>query len=191
MKPFVEASMKRFWCARVDRLQLEKAGLLLRPFCLRRLKEDVEKSLPPRVCSLGCCAGLQVMALTQHISSSRLLPTRRRQSRGLQCCFRVVQSSMPALAERLTCCRGGQVETRINCPLSAMQTFWYRRLLLKDSKMLKSLEAEFSSDPNVQVSPIPSAELLCVVRCGLGTLGQLCSFSCSNRFYNQWFCKEE
>ncbi|KAK9840665.1 hypothetical protein WJX81_008358 [Elliptochloris bilobata] len=75
---------------KVDRAQLEKAGLLLRPFCLRRLKEDVEKSLPPRV------------------------------------------------------------ETRINCPLSAMQTFWYRRLLLKDSKMLKSLEAEFSSDPNVQ-----------------------------------------
>jgi len=34
---------------RVDRAQLEKAGLLLRPFCLRRLKEDVEKSLPPRV----------------------------------------------------------------------------------------------------------------------------------------------
>ena len=56
-------------------------------------------------------------------------------------------------AERLTCCGGGQVETRINCPLSAMQTFWYRRLLLKDSKMLKSLEAEFSSDPNVQVGP--------------------------------------
>ncbi len=34
---------------RVDRAQLERAGLLLRPFCLRRLKEDVEKSLPPRV----------------------------------------------------------------------------------------------------------------------------------------------
>ncbi len=46
---------------------------------------------------------------------------------------------------------GVQVETRINCPLSAMQTFWYRRLLLKDTKMLKSLEAEFSNDPTVQV----------------------------------------
>lgn len=65
MKPFDKASMKWLWRARVDRLQLEKAGLLLRPFCLRRLKEDVEKSLPPRVCSLGCCAGLQPMALTQ------------------------------------------------------------------------------------------------------------------------------
>ena len=184
MKPCVEASVKRLWCARVDRLQLEKAGLLLRPFCLRRLKEDVEKSLPPRVCSLGCWAGLQVMALAQHMSCSRLLPARRRQSRGLQRCFRVVQSSMPALAERLTCCGGGQVETRINCPLSAMQTFWYRRLLLKDSKMLKSLEAEFSSDPNVQVSPVPSAELLCMGRCGLGALGQLCSLSCLNTLYS-------
>ena len=85
---------------------------------------------------------------------------------------------MPTLAERLTCCGARQVETRINCPLSAMQTFWYRRLLLKDSKMLKSLEAEFSSDPNVQVSPVPSAKLLCMVGCGLGPLGQLCSFSC-------------
>ncbi len=66
------------------------------------------------------------------------------------------------LAERLTCCGCGQVETRINCPLSAMQTFWYRRLLLKDSKMLKSLEAEFSSDPKVQVSPVFRANLLCV-----------------------------
>lgn len=32
-----------------------------------------------------------------------------------------------------------------------MQTFWYRRLLLKDSKMLKNLEAEISNDPSVQV----------------------------------------
>ncbi len=35
-----------------------------------------------------------------------------------------------------------QVETRITCPLSAMQTFWYRRLLLKDSRMLAAIEAE-------------------------------------------------
>lgn len=48
-------------CAgRVDRAQLERAGLLLRPFCLRRLKEDVEKSLPPRVwSSKGSPTGLQ------------------------------------------------------------------------------------------------------------------------------------
>lgn len=38
-----------------------------------------------------------------------------------------------------------QVETRITCPLSAMQTFWYRRLLLKDSKMLAAIEAEHQS----------------------------------------------
>jgi len=35
-----------------------------------------------------------------------------------------------------------QVETRITCPLSAMQTFWYRRLLTRDSKMLTNIEAE-------------------------------------------------
>ncbi|KAL4421455.1 hypothetical protein ABPG75_010746 [Micractinium tetrahymenae] len=34
------------------------------------------------------------------------------------------------------------VETRINCPLSLMQTFWYRRLLLKDKAMLVQLEDE-------------------------------------------------
>lgn len=45
-----------------------------------------------------------------------------------------------------------QVETRIHCPLSAMQTFWYRRLLLKDSAMLKSLEAEVTKDGGVQVT---------------------------------------
>ncbi len=49
MMPSVSGSVRRVWLARVDRVQLEKAGLLLRPFCLRRLKEDVEKSLPPRV----------------------------------------------------------------------------------------------------------------------------------------------
>jgi hypothetical protein len=41
-----------------------------------------------------------------------------------------------------------QVETRITCPLSDMQTFWYRRLLLKDSKLLIKLEKE---DQTVQV----------------------------------------
>ena len=35
-----------------------------------------------------------------------------------------------------------QMETRITCPLSTMQTFWYRRLLLKDSRMLASIEAQ-------------------------------------------------
>ena len=41
-----------------------------------------------------------------------------------------------------------QVETRITCPLSRMQTFWYRRLILKDTKLLKTQEAE---DQSVQV----------------------------------------
>ena len=44
-----------------------------------------------------------------------------------------------------------QVETRITCPLSAMQTFWYRRLLTRDSKMLTNIEAEDSKEKEVNV----------------------------------------
>lgn len=39
-----------------------------------------------------------------------------------------------------------QVETRVYCPLSQMQTFWYRRLLLKDSTLLKKIEADFKAE---------------------------------------------
>lgn len=39
-----------------------------------------------------------------------------------------------------------QVETRVYCPLSQMQTFWYRRLLLKDSTLLKKIEADFQAE---------------------------------------------
>lgn len=48
-----------------------------------------------------------------------------------------------------------QVETRIHCPLSSMQTFWYRRLLLKDSAMLKSLETEVTKEDAVKVTAAP------------------------------------
>ncbi|EFN54637.1 hypothetical protein CHLNCDRAFT_9749, partial [Chlorella variabilis] len=34
------------------------------------------------------------------------------------------------------------VETRISCPLSLMQTFWYRRLLMKDGAALAHMEKE-------------------------------------------------
>lgn len=44
-----------------------------------------------------------------------------------------------------------QVETRIDCPLSKLQTFWYRRVLLRDSQLLLSLEAEAAQD-KLQVS---------------------------------------
>ena len=37
-----------------------------------------------------------------------------------------------------------QMETRINCPLSEMQTFWYRRLLLKESSFLSEMEGVVS-----------------------------------------------
>jgi SWI/SNF-related matrix-associated actin-dependent regulator of chromatin subfamily A member 5 len=35
-----------------------------------------------------------------------------------------------------------KLETTIECPLSEMQSFWYRRLLLRDSALLAQLEAE-------------------------------------------------
>ncbi|KAK9837753.1 hypothetical protein WJX74_004265 [Apatococcus lobatus] len=71
---------------KVDRERLEQARKLLQVISIRRLKEDVEKGLPPRV------------------------------------------------------------ETRVYCPLSQMQTFWYRRLLLKDSSLLKKIEADFQAE---------------------------------------------
>jgi len=46
-KPHVMQTPLR--CSQVDNEILEKAHYLLRPVCLRRLKEDVEKTLPPRV----------------------------------------------------------------------------------------------------------------------------------------------
>lgn len=46
------------------------------------------------------------------------------------------------------------METRIHCPLSSMQTFWYRRLLLKDSAMLKSLESEVKKEDAVKVDTV-------------------------------------
>ncbi|KAG1680939.1 hypothetical protein FOA52_009898 [Chlamydomonas sp. UWO 241] len=64
----------------IDDNRLAQAHYLLRPFMLRRIKDEVECKLPPRM------------------------------------------------------------ETRINCPLSEMQTFWYRRLLLKESSLLAELE---------------------------------------------------
>lgn len=65
---------------RVDSQLLEKAHFLMRPFILRRVKGEVEVSLPPKT------------------------------------------------------------ETKIMCPLSEAQTFWYRRLLLREATALQSLE---------------------------------------------------
>jgi SWI/SNF-related matrix-associated actin-dependent regulator of chromatin subfamily A member 5 len=39
-----------------------------------------------------------------------------------------------------------KVETQIDCPLSPMQEFWYKRLLLKNSAMLAKMEARLSGD---------------------------------------------
>jgi SWI/SNF-related matrix-associated actin-dependent regulator of chromatin subfamily A member 5 len=38
-----------------------------------------------------------------------------------------------------------KLETKIMCPLSEMQLFWYKRLLLKDSKMLQHVEKEMAA----------------------------------------------
>ena len=51
---------------------LEKAHYLLRPFCLRRLKEDVEKTLPPRVSCLACSGSCPehhpVICISSHLT---------------------------------------------------------------------------------------------------------------------------
>ena len=65
---------------KVDSALLEKAHFLMRPFILRRVKGEVEVSLPPKT------------------------------------------------------------ETKIMCPLSQAQTFWYRRLLMREATALTSLE---------------------------------------------------
>ena len=70
----------------VDRAQLVAASTLLKPFMLRRTKDDVEKGMPPKL------------------------------------------------------------ETTIACPLSEMQLFWYKRLLLRESSLLKQLEADHSEE---------------------------------------------
>lgn len=43
------------------------------------------------------------------------------------------------------------VETRISCPLSLMQTFWYRRLLMKDGAALAHMEKEVEGKVKVCV----------------------------------------
>ena len=39
-----------------------------------------------------------------------------------------------------------QLETRISCPLTKMQTFWYRRLLLRDSSVFAAEEAKAAAE---------------------------------------------
>ena len=86
----------------VDPEALHRAHLLLKPFCLRRTKSEVEVHLPPKV------------------------------------------------------------ETRVMCPLSAAQTFWYRRLLLKDSPLLERAE----QDATV-LAPAPADDAAAALAVGL------------------------
>jgi len=72
--------------SQVDQKLLMKASILLQPLMIRRIKADVEKSLPPKL------------------------------------------------------------ETKIACPLSDCQRFWYKRLLLKDSSLLKKLENDNATE---------------------------------------------
>ena len=55
-------------------------------------------------------------------------------------------------SQATSCAAALQVETRITCPLSAMQTFWYRRLLTRDSKMLTNIEAEYKEGKEKEVN---------------------------------------
>lgn len=69
-------------CPQVDKSQLEKAHYLLRPFMLRRLKEEVEVRLPPKVRMRGPGGELRRLhlvctrALTQQARTAYLIATR-------------------------------------------------------------------------------------------------------------------
>lgn len=67
---------------KIDQEMLMRVHAMLKPFMLRRIKADVEKSVPPKI------------------------------------------------------------EKKILCPMSAMQSIWYKRFLLKDSTLLMQLELE-------------------------------------------------
>ena len=67
---------------KIDQALLMKVHAMLKPFMLRRIKADVEKTVPPKI------------------------------------------------------------EKKILCPLSAVQSTWYKRFLLKDSTLLMQLELE-------------------------------------------------
>ena len=73
---------------KVDRTALNAAHHMLRPFVLRRIKAEVEVSLPPKT------------------------------------------------------------ETLIRCPMSSMQKFWIKRLLLKDSNLIESIENQYQNSTN-------------------------------------------
>jgi hypothetical protein len=63
-----------------------------------------------------------------------------------------------------------------------MQTFWYRRLLLKDSALLKSIEADATKDGSVRVGRLLHTQMYlnllhaCMHTCMLSFIGLLASF---------------
>jgi len=82
----------------VDRDLLSKAHYLLRPFCLRRTKGEVESRLPPKE------------------------------------------------------------EIVVNVPLSEMQTFWYKRLILADAELLERVEDQLNNNGGANPTPGPNGE---------------------------------
>jgi SNF2 family DNA or RNA helicase len=76
------ARRKAASAVKVDRAILAKAHYMMRPFVLRRLKAEVEQSLPPKL------------------------------------------------------------ETRIDCPMTPMQRFWMRHILLQEGDFIQQIESE-------------------------------------------------
>ena len=46
-----------------------------------------------------------------------------------------------------------KLETTITCPLSEMQLFWYKRLLLRESSLLRQLETEHAEAASTRNEP--------------------------------------
>ncbi len=82
---------------RIDRALLMKVHDMMKPFMLRRVKADVEKTVPPKV------------------------------------------------------------EKKVMCPLTPVQTMWYKRLLVKDSSLVLQLEHEDAYGPGSAVVPATAA----------------------------------
>ena len=106
-------------CPQVDDVRLAAAHYVLRPFCLRRLKEEVEQKLPAKVRHTHPRRPPppHVPGWTPRAADSGLLGCPRPQNAHSQSYISLVHLPPPPL----------QVETRIACPLSKLQTFWYRR----------------------------------------------------------------
>lgn len=129
--------------AQVDPEVLEAAHHMLAPLCLRRLKAEVELGMPPLVetriceqlpCAGCCCACMRPCRswLGDDAAQGAAAALFASVFRGETCPCSVSQAGSPTHPPN----------PFHRLPVSEMQTFWYRRLLMKDSAALLQVEKE-------------------------------------------------